>query len=482
MAIVLSRLHGLLNSSDVDSVNPAMIKLMVEEDSSLILEYNTLRALLERTLFARDHKKAIELVNEALDLAQRLDKQYDKYINASPALQKSVLQSHIAAYSRWLGRQPVDNAELSCCVIQDIPYAPSVRRFTETLNPYRLSVLRVRRLLLVLVPVINNLEHYGSWILWADKIVGPYLTYFSMVFFIPRLLSNLMLLLTHVIEHDGMSDEEIALGWYLRFCVQWSRLWPQLLNDVGWITNGVLMSFVFIDLLQPLSIYLTFIMQAYDLVTAIVRAYYELDRLHGLEIHYQSQTGELVSEYLGQLNQRIAYERNMLYLNLANFIVLFIGVCLSLPMLAIFNPLLAVVGATMAVMMTGIAVGGRYYLNQQIGGNDYVDPRLPLRLDALLENPEYAMPESLIHEESPVVQDEEPVHEVATSAVLSPSRNRSRSNESIFVTYSMFTRAASIKKIICESPTSIIHSNSKDDFFVDYRMRNQSIDSDTLSL
>lgn len=378
MAIVLNRLHERLNkeSAHVDgqiesdlAKKRAQSKLLVKEDSSLILEYNTLRALLEKTLSAPevDKENARLLVNELLELACLLDENYSQCINDVPtALPQSSLKNHQIKYLAWLDM--LANPLLSFSDEQTklgVPYLVSTRFWTDFLNPIRLSLLRVRRLLRLLIPIINDFERYGSWVIWADNLTGPFFAYLGIFFFIPRLFFNLILLLAHVVEHSWMSSEERALGWDVRLDAQWNRMWPQLVNDIAWAINGVLMCFVCIGTLQPVGIYLALVMQFYDLLTSSIRTYYELSRLNGLEVYYgQIENNPLVEEYAAVLHQRILREKQLLYLNFTNFLVLFVAMLLGLPFVVTASPMLALLGASMAIVMTGITFFGRLHLKQ----------------------------------------------------------------------------------------------------------------------
>ena len=405
MAIVLKRLQGRLRSSmsdfgdfSLDSADlsdgylssrlnagpvkrkHAVFTVLVEQDAALALEYNTLRALLRETLATSpvDEEKVTLLVHEAIELAEILVEKYSLYINDRGNVRKSSLEEHIGLYRQWL---------TPCVAHQETPrswlawlsasFTWSTKTLanqftTESMNPRRLYFLRDRRLALALVPLLNDFYHYASWTIWADAFVAPCLTYLAIVFFLPRLASNLYVLFTS----DKTKKEEAGLAQSTRFDAQWNRLWPQIANDISWAGTGTLMFFVFIGSMQPLGIFLSVAAQFCDLILASVRAYYELRWLNSLAQEYNtllldSSVDYLhAREYVQTLEKSIQRERALLTLSVTNALVLFFAICFALPVLAAIHPLLSAIGAVMAVLMTFINFEGRHYIAPPLSTKD----------------------------------------------------------------------------------------------------------------
>lgn len=398
MAIVLKRLHSILEKNKNDSSaeicgelpkgsyatyiekqptdkKNAFFRVLVEEDASLVLEYNALRSLLEKTLLrpSVDEAHVICLVKEALDLANLIEKKYNNYINERPNLRKSVLQAHQLTYREWLNKKAPDYTTPDYKTdIQntDLPFVSEIRARTENGQPYRLSFIRARRLLRELIPIINNFDHYGSWILWADEFVAPFVAYLGIVFFVPRLLCSLLMLWNSVPDYSFMTPEEQKIWYEIHYTAQWERLWPNITNDVAWVASGILMCFVCIGSLQPMGLYLTFVMQLYDAVMSCLRNYVEQERLNHLLEQYRDMLNAtpddyLVREYLTCLETGVEREKTLLYLSLVNFFGLLLAAGLSLPMIVAVGPLFPVIGAIIALGITAINFGGRSYLTQQ---------------------------------------------------------------------------------------------------------------------
>lgn len=409
----------------------AVFKLLIEEEASLVLEYNALRALLRDALtppIKVDKKTLLNLVKEALDLAQVLTKKYALYINEHPGfLSKRSLEKHQDSYIKWIkSTEPVcfaqrDNAWeewLSSLCAQIDPSMPKEARSeltqhalneyrfqyennkliqtedplplnkttrtwwewlnfelsTDRMNPRRLYLMRERRFLVLLIPIIKSFENCSSWIIWADGFLAPFLAYLNMVFFLPRLIFNLCTLFDNVFDEKKMKSEAKHLDTLTRFMAQWNRLWPQIMNDFVWAISGVLMCFVFIGTLQPLGIYLSVAMQFYDVVLVSIRLGMDFNRFNQLTAQYKKVTDDpdlpldarykdLHPLYCMHLESGMRRERSLLYLAWINAAVLFVAMSLALPFSVAISPLLPLVGAVIALIMTVVNFQGRNYLN-----------------------------------------------------------------------------------------------------------------------
>jgi len=372
----------------------AIFKIFVEEDASLVLEYLALRALLRKILAASpiDEIKATRLVLEAQELAEVLVEKYKNYVNAPPRLSKSLLDKHLALYKVWLD-SPVDGKKIPKKEQPTLNWQQWLNAqwlgiigeiTTDKMVPRRLYFLRERRLLLLLVPIINNFNNYSSWVLWADSYLAPCLGVWAVVFFLPRLWFNLATLYTCLFDYANMKPEEKKLDFLTRLNVQWNRLWPNITNDIPWTISGVLFFWVFIGSMQPLGIYLSVAMQFYDMVLGGIRVYFELNRLNNLTQEYKNLQHAPGNEYLQQLDECIRIEKKSLYITLVNVTALFIAICLALPAALAIHPLLPLVGSVIAILATVINFEGRSYFDRQLAALTDTN-KLTLGLDDLLQ-------------------------------------------------------------------------------------------------
>ncbi len=403
MAIILKRIQELLQPSlddcshfSLDSVGPlsaplitrlnegrmkstksAVFTLLVEEDSSLVIEYDALRALLKNVLdTSPDHnndktaqeEKATLLVYELLALAELQVYKYDHYINDHPDLTTSTLKKHQLIYEAWLNHAPYVAAETVTVDGWN----------TQNTNPIRLYLVRGRRFLFLLSHILKNYYNYTSWFIWADAYVATFLAWVGFLFFLPRLIYDLGMLygipgFESDFNYPKMQQDEILLNSSARFNAQWYRLWPNLVNDVAWLASGIFLCFVLIGAKLPLAIFLSVVMQFYDVIMVSIRAHYELSSLDRLMKEHRNILSDSNREYMACLEKNIQRERSLLALAFGNALVLFCGIGLALPVVAALHPLLPLIGAGIVICMTVIFFeGGEFFsvFKRQYDTND----------------------------------------------------------------------------------------------------------------
>ncbi|KTD20963.1 Uncharacterised protein [Legionella lansingensis] len=245
-------------------------------------------------------------------------------------------------------------------------FSQKVRSTHVILNWPRLFTVRIRRVLttLILLPEAKKFDHFCRFIIFADRFVNPVLTHLSWLFFVPRFVTNVFLLLEHVIPGSWLDSYEKDLPWYIRVQAQLEQCWFELGNDTAWLTGGLLNCFVLTGPLAPVGMYLTISLFLFDVLWAGLRAYIELGRIKGLEVEYANllsymeQDGtsaadlaelQSLQEYL---QQRMQFEHERLMLSVVNTTVLFFGMCFALPLLT--NPLFALIGAVLVLATTCI--------------------------------------------------------------------------------------------------------------------------------
>ncbi len=154
----------------------------------------------------------------------------------SPAL----AQSNVALQNKtWLG-EIWDNAT-------------SLRYFRTILfvnvNWFRLYIVRIGRFIkesAIIATVFNSAALFF-------KSVGIVFNYLSFLFYMPRLITNLVLMGKHTIAHPWMSEEQKALGWRVRRGMQWQRREFQVLNDAVWAANALTVFVVALSLASGLA-------------------------------------------------------------------------------------------------------------------------------------------------------------------------------------------------------------------------------------
>lgn len=340
---------------DIIQKDPHFFSKLVENHNLLSVEYSVYCAQLVRDLHSG--KTQAELNRQlirVLIMAQLLEHIYRYYLNVHREL--ATLHREQNIYRALLGL-PDQQSE------DDTPaggYIKTVREITIATNWFRLLALRLRRLFITVSPLLDKYEHYGRVINIIDKYALPALLHISWLFFAPRLVSNLFLLMKHLIPGSWMSEQEKSLSWSVRFRGQIQRRWFEFGNDGPWVAFGIVNCFVLTGALaMPVGIYVGFAMQVYDAALAIIRAYVELGRLSKLKERYNKLSNEpssfaekkQLASFLENLEKRMAYEKKRLYVQVINTTAIALAGSLALSLFA-FNPMLAVIGAALSVLTT----------------------------------------------------------------------------------------------------------------------------------
>lgn len=409
--------------------------------------YSLLRTGLARTLAPKKNeieplsKEAIEkdmenLIRQlvaALEMAEVLIRIYSKKDGYLGGINAEIdrLQKEQAIYRKLLGLrgyQFTEEAEQED--VGDFFFTGTLREAMFILNVPRLLTMRIRRVLVTLVPVIN-LRNYGKFIDYLDPYFARPLAYLAWLFFIPRLVMTTFLLAKHSFSHRWMNDNEKSLGWLGRLQIRLQRNWFELINDPAYVTGGLIGCFVLVGVLGPIGLYITTTLFSLDIVLAGVRAYIELGRLDRLRTEYQAkadtirqkseQTAEEqaqlaeIEDYLSDLKQRLIYERMRLLLPVISASGLFLASLLAIPAIVIIPlPLVAAILIVLITLATNVAQG--LILSQKppdkINGDLYKEgvERLSTSRYAMFQNPSNDRP----HEPSSKLSS-------SSSLVLSPN-------------------------------------------------------------
>nr|HAT8714484.1 hypothetical protein [Legionella jordanis] len=386
MTAVLQRLHAQLGydlkesavthnsqwefTSFLNQQKSPYFEILLKEHVILNIEYSIYCTKLANRLLSQkpiaNSEEITEQVAAALVMAELLAHLYRHYLSVPREVKRLEDEKKIyCSFLRKRGYQFPSQQEL-------IPspgfFAQKVRDTTAFFNWPRLFSGRIRRVFttVVLIPQIQELQYFSRFVLFADRYVNPALTYFSWLFYVPRLATNLFLLLKHLIPGKWwMSEQERSLSWQLRLHLQVQRRWFELGNDGIFFTSGLLNCFVLTGALAPIAMYVIIALFLFDALWTGLRAYVELGRLNHLENYYAAKRKELearmaspaeiaeLSAYQEALRERVLFERSRLLLPVMSNTVLFISMLLALPFLT--TPILGFIGAMLVATVTCVA-------------------------------------------------------------------------------------------------------------------------------
>lgn len=346
----------------LDGKKTAYFKPLIKDHAAIGVEYSILCAELAANFMREDaHEQELtEQVTAALMLAELLIFIYQHYLAVPREVAR--LRKDQQFYRRLLRAKGFEFADdlQSITPVKPDKLSQHVRYATSQLNWARMFVVRVKRVLDSLVPIIKSIEQYRHWVEKVNRYANPFFAYLSWLFFGPRLADNSTIMFKHVVPSSWwMSKREQELPWFFRFVVTLSRRWFEMGNDVPWVALGLVNCFLLTGSLAPIGAYITVALFGYDVLLAGLRAHIELNRLFDLRAQYAAIEDQLDNPYERQELQRlqkglealISYEKKRLALSVFNATALFFAMILTIPALT-FNPLFPLLAGGLLVAIT----------------------------------------------------------------------------------------------------------------------------------
>lgn len=256
-------------------------------------------------------------------------------------------------------------------------FVRSVRETTAKYNWLRLFTIRIRRVFITLLPFIKDWKYLTGMINGIDIVLGPTLNYVAWVFYVPRLMFNLLVLLKHFYptEWVGMGAKEKDLDWLFRVEIHFQRRWFFLGNDTAWFIGGILGCFVLTGILAPVAMYVSISIFFFDIIMASLRASIEMRRMNEIREQYINIADNLrssgasqaeieeIEEYQRQLEESFSTEQQRLILAIICTSTLFLAMCLTVPALASM-PIIPLISAIMVITITLISFIATNWINE----------------------------------------------------------------------------------------------------------------------
>lgn len=304
-------------------------------------------------------------MNEALETAELLEMIYRDYLDVPREISR--LQKEQQLMRAWLNNDGMARHQEA----NTLYVSKWIRDQTVYLNLPRLFAVRARRLLMAIVPLTTANSAYHQSMQTFDRYAAPFFSHLAWLYFIPRITNHLVMILKHTIEHDGMTDEEKALGWQTRLWVQLQGRWPDLSNDLPWLIANSFSCFVLVGPLLPYNIILSICMQFFEIAQSFSIYVVEMNYLYQQRAEYinarddyteDSEDYQQLDAYIEHLNKRIDYESHRLLISVVNTSILLLAIILAAP---IFAPGYAVAGGVIAVSSTIGTYAARQYVDSE---------------------------------------------------------------------------------------------------------------------
>lgn len=325
---------------------------LVSHHAQINIEYSILCSKIAIELEQNGPINLNAQIQEALNTAQLLEIVYRDYLNVPREIDR--LRQEQNALRAWLG-----SAQDEISLASSSYLSKKIRETTANINLSRLFAVRLKRLLVAIAKVSDQGSVFRESILNFDaNYAAPFFSHLAWLYFLPRIATNLAMIVKHTIPFEGMSEAEKNLGWQNRFFIQLNIRWPDLSNDIPWCIANFLSCFLLVGDLLTYGIIFSVIMQVYEVAQASMIYYVELKNLHQQRAEYQKLLDLALPEsddyhqftaFLLHLDQRIDYETWRLWIPVVNTSILLLAVVISTP---IFAPGFAVAGALLAVSTT----------------------------------------------------------------------------------------------------------------------------------
>ena len=336
----------------LDEKNADFFRPFVLEHRVLRFEYDALCTKLARDILREglDSPKLRPALETALMMAELLERIWPpqaKYMRAEQRVYRSALSLPPPFY---------DIAEKTAGVGI---IGEAINKVNFQANFSRLLVARSRRLLVTSALIAEEYTWYRNFVARLDAHLLPIISYLAWIFFIPRLMVNIILLCQQLIPSPSMSEPLRSLGVWTRFRAQIQQSWFELTNDSISMAVGLINCFVLTGALATVAIYVGIGMQLFEVFLALLRLHLETFRLKNRAAEYRNMINipedfqKEINDHATHLELLIKHEQKQLRWQVINLSIVLVALCLALPMVAV-SPLIPLAGALLAVITSGI--------------------------------------------------------------------------------------------------------------------------------
>lgn len=372
MSIILERFENQPRLNDSNPVSLAMANEWVWHHKTISLEYSTLCA----TIIAQKpcantvcSPELCEQLHDVIRIGEYLETLYRDYLNVASEGRR--LANDRALFQTYLPRseQPIFSDTIAVTPSR-IMTTKTLRLKHVELNWIRLFLLRLRRLCATITLLSISTAAYRGWFALAEQWIGPIFLYLNWLFFIPRLLTNLILFANHLVMPI---EQEATLSFKTRIKAQLDRRWFELANDGVWCVAGIYNCFILAGNVTPTGLFVGIALQAYDVFLACILTYLEISRLHAAKKKYD-ETHPIKTDsdrlYLIQFEKRLSYERKRLGVLVANTLIILLCMILGLPALLDVSAMIPCIAASITLLTTVFFYAGQKYLQNTHRPND----------------------------------------------------------------------------------------------------------------
>lgn len=221
-----------------------------------------------------------------------------------------------------------------------------IRIQTQTWNLPRLFLNRLRRLILS-INALDISPYLQMLVQHNDPGIQFALGWLNLVFFIPRLLSQIGPWIKHLVVYDHKDNIDFSM----RFWGQLHRRWDEVLRDLLWLSNAVLSLFVFTGGFIILGLYAVVVAQ---FVEVCLNAYFlgqQTNRLQATRLFFKDKLGaddEFLGQFKADMNLKVKGAQQRLLVSS----LFLLSSILILPCIAALSVYLPLIGSVLAAIIT----------------------------------------------------------------------------------------------------------------------------------
>lgn len=221
--------------------------------------------------------------------------------------------------------------------------------FTYNFDSTRLFMGHIRRICATLVAAP---ERFGYGYFGAElyaQTMGPLLTFASFLVYLPRTISNIIVMLERMLDNNHHIDFWSRLAAH---CELHDRLF-NLVNDAPSVIAAVIGIFILSGASLALIPYITVAVKVAEVIFASTRAYFEVARFDALRAQYNHITIKTQADeaYITQLDACIANEKDRFIACAAMHGLLLFCLTAFIPPIAALSPWVTVIAAVSAMLV-----------------------------------------------------------------------------------------------------------------------------------
>lgn len=306
-----------------------------------------------------DNNKRVQLIKETLWMATLLEVLHARLNEASTAevfrTEQDQLRELLHTYDAcYIPEHPPELPHETNHISDYLEYFH--RGFTYNFDTTRLYLGHIRRICAAIVaaPLL-----FGHGYFWTDAfatIMAPILSVASLIVYLPRTLSNIVMLMKHLFENNHDIDLRHRM---MAHCEQNDRLF-NLVNDSPSVVAAVLTWFVLSGPALAWVAYITVMVKFAEVMFASTRAYFEVTRfnhLHDKYHDYDLQTQQ-DTDFREHLDRLIAHEKARFITTATHHGLLLFCLASFTPPIMALSPWVTIVAALAAMLVLALRFTG----------------------------------------------------------------------------------------------------------------------------